>query len=301
MLEKLLWNHRKHHTHQSYLTLVRGAVGMMLDPEHTSSVFDIEDGLRNSPSSMELLRFSAKDPGVEAMIRERYLQPIPDTDRLRQLPLGTLGRRYTDHLDSMGFDPDYYRKIDVRDDVDYVMMRIRQTHDVWHVVTGFDTHPLGEICVKAVELAQTHRPMAAAICAGGIFRYMLHKPEEFGACIESIAAGYHLGLVARPLLAMKWEEMWERPVEDVRAELNVRPLGAHGGVLSVSFAPGEHAAYRDATARHDEASRVATRAMGIDVAEVEAMGDALQKLKQTVPGLAQHLPGEKVHVHRPLT
>jgi len=61
----------------------------------------------------------------------------------------------------MGFDPDYYRKIDVQNDIDYVMMRIRQTHDIWHVVTGFDTHPLGEIAIKAVELSQTHRPMAA--------------------------------------------------------------------------------------------------------------------------------------------
>ena len=241
VLETFLHKHRRQHEHPSYLTLMRGAVGMMLDPEHTESVFNIEDGLRKNPATCELLRFSARDPAVQELIAERYLASLPDTEALRRLPPGTLGRMYADHLDSMGFDPDYYRKIDVRDDIDYVMMRIRQTHDIWHVVTGFDTHPLGEICVKAVELAQTHRPMAAAICAGGIFRYMLHEPDRFGDCIESIVAGYHLGLRAGPLLSMRWEMLWDRKLEDLRAGLGVVPLGPHGGELAVDLGPRSRA------------------------------------------------------------
>ena len=79
--------------------------------------------------------------------------------------------------------------------------------------------------------------MAAAICAGDIFRYMLKQPEEFGACIESIAAGYHLGLQARSLLAVKWEEMWERELDELRSSLDVVPLGSHGGALNVDFSP----------------------------------------------------------------
>lgn len=236
-LTDLLSRHTNQHTHSSYLTFVKGTVGMLIDPENTASVFDIEDGLRQSESTGELLGFTAKDTEVMSMIKERYLRPVPDTQKLRMLPQGTLGRAYVEHLDTHGFDPDYYRKIDVRDDTDYIIMRIRQTHDIWHVVTGFDTHPLGEIAVKGVELSQTHRPMAAAICAGGIFRYMLKQPEEFGSCLESIAAGYHLGLRARPLLAVKWEELWDRPLEELRQSLDVVPLGCHGGALNVDFSP----------------------------------------------------------------
>lgn len=236
-LTDLLSRHPKQHVHSSYLNLVKGSVGIMINPENTDTVFDIEDGLRKSESTRELLRFTAQDSGVMSMIQERYLRPVPDTQKLRMLPVGTLGKAYVEHLDTHGFDPNYYRKIDVQDDTDYIMMRIRQTHDIWHVVTGFDTHPLGEIAIKGVELSQTHRPMAAAICAGGIFRYMLKQPEEFGACIESIAAGYHLGLRAKSLLAMKWEEMWDRQLDELRSSLDLVPLGPHGGALTVDFSP----------------------------------------------------------------
>jgi len=192
------------------------------------------------------------------MIEERYLQGLPNTEELSQLPKDTLGYQYFNHLDSMGYDPDYYRKIDVKNDTDYVMMRIRQTHDIWHVITGFDTHPLGEIALKAVELAQTHRPMAAAICAGGVFRYMVKQPEEFPDCLETIVAGYHLGLRANPLLGVKWEERWEQKVDDIRKELHVEVLGPHGGQLNVDFSP------KSAVDAHREAQ--------------VAIGEAMQKL-----------------------
>ena len=234
---KFLNLHKNHHTHSSYLTFLKGSLGMMLNPEGTQSVFDMEDGLMKSKSTKELLRFTIKDPAVRELIRERYLQPVPDTEALSKLPKDTLGYRYFYHLDSQGFDPDYYRKIEVQNDIDYVMMRIRQTHDVWHVVTGFDTHPLGEIAIKAVELAQTHRPMAAAICAGGVFRYMLKQPDEFGDCLDSIVAGYQMGLQSKSLLSMKWEDLWDRKIDDLRERLGVTPMGPHGGKLNVHFAP----------------------------------------------------------------
>ena len=255
----------KTHRHASYLTFVKGAVGMMLNPEGTQSVFDLEDGLVKSKSTDELLRFTRKDPCVRGMIEERYLQDVPNTKELSKLPKDTLGYRYCNHLNSEGFDPDYYRKIDVQNDTDYVMMRIRQTHDIWHVITGFDTHPLGEIALKAVELAQTHRPMAAAICAGGVFRYMVKDPEEFPDCIESIVAGYHLGLRANPLLGVKWEERWSQKVEDIRAELGVVVLGPRGGKLTVDFSP------ESALAENKQAHA--------------AIGEALQKYAPADPGV----------------
>ena len=284
VLDQFFTRHRKHHSHTSYLTFARGAIGLMLDPENTHSVFDMDDGLRNNDATRELLRFTIKSPAVQSIVDERYLQPgVPDTQRLRQMPEGSLGERYTTHLDSMGFDPDYYRKIDVKDDIDYIMMRIRQTHDIWHVVTGFDTHPLGEICIKAVELAQTHRPMAAAICAGSVFRYIMHEPEHFGYCIESIAAGYHLGLRSGPLLAMKWEEMCDRPVTDIRKDLNLLELGPHGGELTMEFGPGFRAP--------------------IDKAGVEEVSKALAELiakhPEVLTELNKQTAGEHIHTHTP--
>ena len=214
-------NRRHHKSHLHYLTLLKGAIGMLRDPDHTESVFDIEDGMRDHEATKLAMEHVRTDRGVARMIEERYLAPPPDMDRLLRLPEGSLGYCYSHELVDQGFDPDYYRKIDVKDDIDYVLMRLRQTHDIWHVITGIANDRIGEIGVKAVELAQTHRPMAAVITTGGIIRYMVKNPADLVKVLERISYGYRLGIEAKPFLAQKWEENWEKPVAEWRAELNV--------------------------------------------------------------------------------
>ena len=105
------------------------------------------------------------------------------------------------------------------------MMRLRQTHDIWHVVTGFDTDPASELGIKAVELAQTRRPMAAVVASGGILRFLYKEPEHLGEALSAVSEGYEMGIKAKPLLAQKWEDHWERPLAEWRNLLNLTPAG----------------------------------------------------------------------------
>lgn len=206
-----------------WFTTLKGVLGMLRNPEHTESVFDIEDGLRDGEAYRRALTFLRSQPDVAAMIRARWLAPPPDLPALRRLPDGTLGRAFAGHIDDHGFDPDYYRKLEVRSDLDYVLLRLRQTHDLWHVVTGLDTSRTGELALKAFELGQTRRPMAAVIAAGGVLRYLLKQPAELEQVLQSISRGYQLGLRCRPFLAQRWELGWHRPLQQWRAELQVDP------------------------------------------------------------------------------
>lgn len=52
-LSNLLSKQTKQHTHSSYITLMKGSLGIMINPNNTETVFNIEDGLRNSESSSE--------------------------------------------------------------------------------------------------------------------------------------------------------------------------------------------------------------------------------------------------------
>ena len=36
---------------------------------------------------------------------------------------------------------------------------------------------------------------------------------------------------------MKWEELWDRDLDDLRERLGVTPVGPHGGKLDVDFSP----------------------------------------------------------------
>ena len=216
--------HRSHKSHFHYLSTVKGALGMLRNPEGTQAVFDIEDGMRHLDATRLALEHVKRDPAMRELIAERYLCDLPDTEALLKYPEGTLGHGYAHHLDDRGFDPDYYRKIDVKDDIDYVLMRLRQTHDIWHVITGFDTDRIGEIGLKAVELAQTHRPMAAVITTGGVLRYLAKDPDQLDDVLRAISAGYRLGCNAKLLLAQKWEQGWDKPLAQWREELDVEPV-----------------------------------------------------------------------------
>ncbi len=214
----------RHENHIHYFRTLKGVVGMLAAPEHTESVFDIEDGLREIEASKRMIEHLRGFSEVREMIDSRWLaQEDKDLDRLGALAEGSLGRVFADHIRTNGFDPDYYRRLEIVDDVTYVMMRVRQTHDLWHCLTGFGVDRIGELALKAFELAQLRRPMAAVITSGGVLRFLLKDPDQLGEVLRGISQGYRLGLAAHPLLACKWEEDWEKPVAQWRAELNIDP------------------------------------------------------------------------------
>jgi ubiquinone biosynthesis protein Coq4 len=216
-----LLRRRQSHDHVQYLTTLRGVIGMLRNPEGTESVFDIEDGLRGIRATRGIVERVRDDPGVRALMAERYLAPAVDVAALERMPPGSLGHCFARHIIDHGFDPDYYRKITVRDDLDWVLMRMRQTHDIWHVVTGIGTDRLGEIAVKGFELAQTWRPLAAVITCGGMMRYLMHEPERLGDVMTHISHGYQLGRRARPFLAQKWEQGWDLPLATWRQRVGL--------------------------------------------------------------------------------
>jgi ubiquinone biosynthesis protein COQ4 len=218
-------NKHSHRNQIHYLEALKGLLTMVRDPEHTESVFDIEDGLRDSDATRFALEHVRKDPQMAALIDERYLRHEEhDLDALMKLPSGTLGNAFAHHIIDKGFDPDYFRKRELKDDVDYILMRLRQTHDIWHVITGFDTDPIGELGVKAVEVAQTRRPMAGVVTSAGFLKYLLRDPEDLGKVLATISAGYQMGIKSKLLLAQKWEAHWERPVAEWRTMLNLTPF-----------------------------------------------------------------------------
>ncbi len=212
-----------------YVRTLKGVIGMLRNPEGTESVFDIEDGLKDVEATRGIVERVTESAAVASLMRERYLAEATDVDRLAALPVGSLGHAFAMHIRTNGFDPDYYRKIEVESDLDWVLMRMRQTHDIWHVVTGIGVDRLGEIAVKAFELAQTWRPLAAVITTGGLLRYLIKEPDRLGEVMEHISHGYQLGRHAQPFLAQRWEEGWERPLtawrEQVGLPAEIPPVG----------------------------------------------------------------------------
>jgi ubiquinone biosynthesis protein Coq4/ribosomal protein S18 acetylase RimI-like enzyme len=177
------------------------------------------------------------DPACAALIQERYLPSRHDLTRLRQYPKDSLGYAYATWMKDTELYPDLYSDIAVDSDASYVEARLGQTHDLWHLVTGFDTSVAAEIGLQAFHLAQFPYPLAAMLLANALVSDTLLEPSHLPKLLAAIKVGWQLGKQSQPLFAQKWEQVWEKPLAQLRQELNLPVTGAGQPQQQRSYLP----------------------------------------------------------------
>jgi ubiquinone biosynthesis protein COQ4 len=149
-----------------------------------------------------------------------------DYDRLRRLPASTFGGAYVRHLDDNHITADYQaaatRHVD-DPDIAYLMRRFRQTHDVWHALLGIGITGHEEVLIHWFSFGQLRLPVSAMIMFFGSLKHLVLE-KRWQAVRHSTMEAYRAGHNAVPLLPVYWEDQWERPLEDVRAEHRIQPL-----------------------------------------------------------------------------
>jgi ubiquinone biosynthesis protein COQ4 len=202
------------------LKTIKAVLILFSGSNEVGPVYDIEDGLKHTGVMKYAVDHMLSQPGVVQIALAQYIAPIPYLEALKLLPPGTLGREYAEFVTRNGFDPNFFRKMQIQDISSYLLLRLRQTHDIWHVVTGFDVNVPDEIGLKAFELAQTRRPVAGVLVTGGFIKSFLSS-KDVNIMLAAIGRGYRMGLQAQPLLAQKWEDQWEKPLIEIRTELGI--------------------------------------------------------------------------------
>jgi len=201
----------------------RALADLARDPSRLDRVFDLGVALNAGRIPRILARLEA-DPETRRLLDE---QPSIDSahvdfDALERLPDGTLGREYVRFLRDNGISPDVFKRPNVGDDrVAFIMQRIRQTHDLWHVLTGYAPDLRGEILLQAFTYAQLRAPSALAITVLGLVR---HGRGQRGFA-RDVRNAFRRGKAARKLATYRWENRWSAPLEDLRRELRC-PLSA---------------------------------------------------------------------------
>lgn len=205
---------------KEFLVGLQGFMTFVADPSNTESVFDIAEGMGHTESTAASVAHLKSIPEVAQIIEERYVAPAPNLQELLTLPKDSLGYIYSSHMTEANFDPEFYRKVVIQDDFTYIALRVRQTHDIWHIVTGFGVDVAGEIGLQAFQLAQNHSPLAVMLMAGALLN-TIRANQSLDGIMGVMDRGYRLGRQAKPFLAQKWEEAWEKPLAQWRSELNV--------------------------------------------------------------------------------
>lgn len=212
------------------LDAVSAVRGILRDPSDTAQVFRLIDAL-SGPTPRHLVgRFSASRTGARLLAeRPRVLERLRDHAELAALPAGSLGRAYLDFMTAGGLTPDGLLKAsevlgpehEREDEAAWIGQRMRDTHDLWHVVTGYRGDLLGEGSLLAFSWAQTRTRGIGVLAAIAIMR--ADDPDDRRLLLDGLVRG----LRAAWLPAVPWEELLAENLEVVRARLRVGPPPAY--------------------------------------------------------------------------
>ncbi len=208
-----------------FLEVAKPFLAMLAGDQTLKPVKEMATALTQMPASELVVKHLQNNPAAVTMIRERYIAKPHNLDKLLQYPEESLGHIYASTMKAKGFSAeDLYTTASINSDVSYINARIGQTHDIWHIITGFDTSELGEIGLQAFYLAQFPDPLATMLIANSLIAVTLFIPEELPELIKAIAKGWEMGSKAKALFAQKWEENWEKPLTEWQTELNIQPV-----------------------------------------------------------------------------
>jgi ubiquinone biosynthesis protein COQ4 len=242
------------------LRALRLLIEILRDPDATNKVFEFFRAIGGDDGPAHFREFLC-DPAGRALLAQRpsLLGALADEPYLAALPEGSLGRAYLAAMRARGFSPAQllaYREQTTRDlapepaDEEWFYQRINVMHDLWHVLTGYGTDPLGEAALIAFSEAQIPNRSFPLLLLGAL----LKGPKSWDlAWPRYLWRAFQRGRHAQLLTAAPFEALLALPLEQVREQVGVgsaaswhpggiwrgelsapQPLGAHGAGGSVA-------------------------------------------------------------------
>jgi len=208
------------------LRALRAVRQLIRTPEDTEQVFHIMNALRGHTTERNLARLQREAPELVTR-RDEVLPLLADREWLASLPPDSLGRHYLAFCLREGITADGLvaaseaagsaRSESVGN---WFERRSRDTHDLWHVITGYGTQPLGEVCVVAFSFAQIGHAGFGVIALAGSLRHAqdIGLKAAFAPTLEALRNGRR----AAWFHSQDWAEQLTRPIDQVRAGLGVR-------------------------------------------------------------------------------
>ncbi len=208
-------------TRERWKRALTALAAVLRDPDRTDQVL-VFSTYANAGSMPDRIHRFLDHPAGAKLYREHRMIDAHSIDlaALAQLPEGTLGRAYADFLNSRGLTPDIFEQPPeniTSPEMAYVIQRLRQTHDLWHVVTGYDTDPASEVALQAFTFGQLRAPSSGILAFLGTLRGSQLKRD----LVVDVLRALRLGARSEKLAAFPWEDHWATPLVEVRTMLGL--------------------------------------------------------------------------------
>ena len=203
---------------------------LIADKEDTEQVFHIIAALRGSKFKQIAHQFWETSKGKDMLESNmRLVDLLDDHESIKQLPQGTVGRAYVDFMEreglsAAGLEAEYAQFQDASEHYDDVLDRygdrLRDTHDMLHILTGYGRDALGEQCVLAFTYAQNRNLGVGFIAyAGGLeLKYRVAKSAPI---MKSVHEGYRIGNAAKNIVHEDIAALLREPLADARKRLGI--------------------------------------------------------------------------------
>ena len=199
---------------------------LIANPDDTARVFEIIDALSGNNDQTLFKRFRGTETGRRVLSEERdILATLSARDALLELPVGSLGHTYAEFMNREQISADGLvdasevpgEEPDADPDGERFGALLRDTHDLWHVVTGYNRDLIGEASLLSFTYAQIKNRGIGVIVA--MAWWLARGEERHGR--RMIREAYKRGKKAAWLPGADWEALLPVPLDEVRRRLGV--------------------------------------------------------------------------------
>jgi ubiquinone biosynthesis protein COQ4 len=176
---------------------------------------------RDPHSSSLTTQHLARFPHCQLALANREPLGAVDLADLHQLPIDTLGYHYANYM--LIHNLKHLAAPPAANEAEFIDTHMRETHDIWHVVTGSSIDMLGEIklqgfCVAQLQLSR----FWMALLTKNLLKASIYDIEAADGYMTALTTGWMMGKAAQPLFGIDWTTLWEMSIVQVRASLNIR-------------------------------------------------------------------------------
>ena len=149
-------------------------------------------------------------PDGKRLLEERPSLAAGDIDlpALLALPEDSLGHQFARFFAQPGVQPLVASSRDLSDG-QYLAKRMRETHDLHHLVTGYGIDMVSEHELQAFQYGNLRTPTSLLTLVSTFHR---RYPMSRAAYVRRLRQAYRRGKAAAPITDIHWERFWETPL-----------------------------------------------------------------------------------------
>jgi ubiquinone biosynthesis protein COQ4 len=208
---------------------VRSFQALIKDKEDTSLVFKIFESLPSNSFMTRARNLCLSERGEMLRATEPRLPEILDDHAaLRRTPKGSLAHAYCDFMEAEGLtaaglvaEAESLGRPKFPDLLQWFIERSRDTHDLFHILTGYGRDALGEQCVLLFTHGQSPSQGHLLIGYAGAANIKTMVKDSKAPVVGAVRQAHRTGKGAPSLMAQPIRDLLQQPLEQVRANLRI--------------------------------------------------------------------------------